>query len=91
MDTPKPGWTPYVVYTIEILSFLHNRLFQTVKEVLKVKLVYASNAGHLLHSSRGPADKNDIFLTYFRKLVKATNDSQPFINQCLGLNSIDQC
>ena len=25
MDTPKPGWTPYVVYTTEILSFLHNR------------------------------------------------------------------
>ena len=25
MDTPKPGCTPYVVYTTEILSFLHNR------------------------------------------------------------------
>ena len=25
MDTPKPGWTPYVVYTTEILSFLHTR------------------------------------------------------------------
>ena len=25
MDTPKPGWTPYVVYTTEILSFLHKR------------------------------------------------------------------
>ena len=25
MDTPKPGWTPYFVYTTEILSFLHNR------------------------------------------------------------------
>ena len=25
MDTPKPGWTPDVVYTTEILSFLPNR------------------------------------------------------------------
>ena len=38
MDTPKPGWTPYVVYTTEILSFLHNgneTLFQTVTEKFK--------------------------------------------------------
>ena len=70
-DTPKLGCTPYVVYTTEILSFLHNRnivQFQTVKEVSNVKLVYASNADHLLHSSypylldqRELADKNDNF------------------------------
>ena len=38
MDTPKPGWTPYIVYTTEILSFLHNGneiLFQTVTEKFK--------------------------------------------------------
>ena len=51
----------YHFYTIEIL-------FQTVKEVSNVKLVYASNADHLLHSSylypldqRELADKNDNF------------------------------
>ena len=38
MEYPKPGWTPYVVYTTEILSFLHNRiLFQTVKRYLNVQ------------------------------------------------------
>ena len=37
MDTPKPGWTLYLVYTTEILSFLHNRntISETVKEVSK--------------------------------------------------------
>ena len=25
MDTPKPAWPPYGIYTTEILSFLHNR------------------------------------------------------------------
>ena len=52
MDTPKPGWTPYVVYTTEILSFLYNRnIISNGKISFKIKLVYASIADHLLHSS----------------------------------------
>ena len=43
MDTPKQGWTPYVVYTTKIL-------LQTVKGVEIIKLVHASNPGHLLHT-----------------------------------------
>ena len=60
------GWTAYVVYITEILSFLV--LFQTEKEVSKIKLGYASIADHLLHSSypypldqRELVDKNDNF------------------------------
>ena len=62
---------------LDTLCCLHNRnhhfytteiLFQTEKEVSKIKLVYASNADHLLHSSypypldqRELVDKNDNF------------------------------
>ena len=35
-------WTPYDFYTTEIL-------FQTVKEVLKIKLMFALNPDHLSH------------------------------------------
>ena len=68
MDTPKSDWTPYVVYTTEIFSFLHNRniISNNKTSLKKIKLVYASNAGHKRHSSypypldqRGTADKND--------------------------------
>ena len=57
MDTPKPGWTPYVVYTTEILSFLHN-IISDGKRSLKNQV----SAGHLLPpDQRGPGDKIDNF------------------------------
>ena len=68
MDTPKPGWTPYVVYTTEILLFLHNRNIisngkRSFKNQISVRIT-----DHLLHSSypypldQGElADKNDNF------------------------------
>ena len=51
MDTPKPGWTPYVVYTTEISTFLHNRNIisngkRSLKKnyVISVRLERGSNA-----------------------------------------------
>ena len=67
---------------------------------VKIKTVSASNPGHLLHISyphaqdqRGLANENNNF-NLFQKVshdTVTTNDSQPFLNHCLGLNSLDQC
>ena len=46
MDTPKPGWTPYVVYTTEILSFLHNRnIISNGKRSLKNQIILRLEPG----------------------------------------------
>ena len=48
MDTPKPGWTPHVVCTTEILTFLHNRnIISNGKRSLKnqILLVYRLERG----------------------------------------------
>ena len=82
MDTPKPGWAPYVVYITEISSFLHNRnIVSNGKRSLKNQISVRLEPGHLLHSSypyppdqTGPADKMIIF-NLFRKLAMTTNDS----------------
>ena len=56
MDTPNPGWKHYVVYTTEIVSFLHNRsIISNGKRSFKNQI---SVAGHLLHRT---ADKYDNF------------------------------
>ena len=67
---------------------------------VKIKIVYASNPDHLLHISypypldqRGLADEHGNF-NLFQKVshgTVTTNDSQPILNHCLGLNSLDQC
>ena len=68
MDTPKPGWTPYVVYITEILQFLNTTEILISNGKTSLKKSNTSNPGHLLHSSypypldqRRPADKNDNF------------------------------
>ena len=73
MDIPKQGWTPYDNYTTEIL-------LQAVKSS-KLEIVYASNPGHLLHTSypypldhRGLADENGNFLL-ISALAVTTNDN----------------
>ena len=62
------GWTPYVEQQKSYHFYTTEILFQTEKEVSKIKLVYASIADHLLHSSypypldqRELVDQNDNF------------------------------
>ena len=59
------GWTPYIVYTTEILSFLHNRSIisngkRSFKNQISVRLDRGSFASCPL-DQRELVDKNDNF------------------------------
>ena len=60
MDTPKPGWTPYVVYTTEMLSFLHNRnIISNGKRSFENQINVRLDRGSLHSSYPYPLDQRE--------------------------------